>query len=76
MLAMKSMASGEPCDAQREKRWPHHSSATEPKVVFQPWDEDSDYSDTEGLFPVPSYDGFFNNQVQDVDMKDAHITEL
>ena len=52
MLAAKSMASGDPCDSQREKRWPSRSSATEPKVVFHPWEEDSDWSDTEGLFPM------------------------
>lgn len=52
MLAAKAMASGEPCDAQREQRWPSRSSATEPKVVFHPWEEDSDWSDTEGLFPM------------------------
>lgn len=73
MLAMKSMAAGEPCDAQREKRWPLHSSATEPKVVFQPWEEDSDYSDEEGLFPVPSYDELFENQNKDADKEGVDL---
>ncbi|PSS05408.1 hypothetical protein PHLCEN_2v3897 [Hermanssonia centrifuga] len=51
MVALKSMASGDPIDVQREKRWPNHASATEPKVVFQPWEEDSDFSDMEGVVP-------------------------
>lgn len=48
------MASGNQVDIQREDRWPN---ATEPsatgaglKVNFPEWMEDSDYSDTEGLF--------------------------
>jgi hypothetical protein len=39
------MASGEPIDTQREKRWPNHTSGV--KVEFKPWEEDSDYSDPE-----------------------------
>jgi len=53
MLAMKTMASGDPVDMQREKRWPNHTAAAVaqrgPKVNFTPWEEDSDYSDTEGI---------------------------
>ncbi|CAL1700743.1 unnamed protein product [Somion occarium] len=43
--ALESMASGDPIDAQREKRWPERLSATQPKVVFKPTDEDSDLTD-------------------------------
>ena len=54
LLAMKSMASGEHVDNQRETRWPNRTAATGvqgPKVQFKPWEEDSDYSDQEGLVP-------------------------
>jgi hypothetical protein len=54
LLALKSMASGDPVDIQREKRWPNHTTTTAsrgPKVEFAPWEEDSDYSDQEGLIP-------------------------
>lgn len=55
MLAMKSMALGDPVDLQREKRWPNRTGEPGPqgpkgvKVEFRPWEEDSDYSDTEGM---------------------------
>jgi hypothetical protein len=53
--ALKEMASGDPIDAQREVRWPGHLAPPIPgasgtlNVNFQPWEEDSDYSDTEGI---------------------------
>ncbi|KZT20365.1 hypothetical protein NEOLEDRAFT_1075745 [Neolentinus lepideus HHB14362 ss-1] len=55
LQALKSMASGDPVDMQREKRWPNHTegSMTGVKVQFQPWEENSDYSDSEGLMPAP-----------------------
>ncbi|KAJ3538717.1 hypothetical protein NM688_g6478 [Phlebia brevispora] len=65
LMAARSMASGEPCDAQRERRWPSRSSVTEPKVNFEPWEEDSDYSDTEGLFPTPDYPAVFDDGALD-----------
>ena len=50
------MASGDPVDLQREKRWPGRIGEPAPqgptkgmKVNFFPWEEDSDYSDTEGM---------------------------
>jgi hypothetical protein len=49
------MASGDPVDIQREKRWPGHTegSANGVKVQFMPWEEQDDYSDSEGLMPPP-----------------------
>lgn len=58
---MKEMASGGPLDMQREKRWPNRTGNTYPsapqtgagvKVRFNPWEEDSDYSDMEGFGPI------------------------
>lgn len=50
------MASGDPVDLQRENRWPGRTGEPTPqgptkgvKVGFRPWEEDSDYSDTEGM---------------------------
>ncbi|KAH7914204.1 hypothetical protein BJ138DRAFT_1110783 [Hygrophoropsis aurantiaca] len=62
LLSMKSMASGDPLDIQREKRWPRQTGTgvngavngsqvgTGVKVDFKPWEEDSDFSDQEGAF--------------------------
>lgn len=44
------MAEGDPIDIQREKRWPNHTSAGV-KVELKPWEEDSEYSDEEGVIP-------------------------
>jgi hypothetical protein len=62
LLAMKEMASGGPLDLQREKRWPNRTGNTAypcapqtgagVKVKFEPWEEDDDYSDTEGVGPI------------------------
>jgi len=50
------MASGDPLDLQREKRWPDRTSVeTKLRVPFKAWEEDSDYSDMEGLNPPPAY---------------------
>jgi hypothetical protein len=57
LLAMKSMASGDPLDIQREKRWPNRTGTAGShgvQVQFQPWEENSDYSDQEGV-SYPSY---------------------
>ncbi|KAI1795205.1 hypothetical protein LXA43DRAFT_970852 [Ganoderma leucocontextum] len=51
--AMISMASGDPLDEQREKRWPNRTVNGEPKVEFAEWEEDSDMSDMEGIFGFP-----------------------
>ena len=58
MLALQSMASGDPIDMQREKRWPNRTvtntatpqAGTGVKVNFDAWDEDEDFSDQEGIF--------------------------
>jgi len=47
---MKAMAEGDPLDMQREKRWPNQTN-TGVQVELQPWQEDSDYSDEEGILP-------------------------
>lgn len=44
------MAEGDAIDIQREKRWPNQT-ATGVKVELKPWEEDSDYSDEEGVIP-------------------------
>ncbi|KAF9821138.1 hypothetical protein IEO21_00746 [Rhodonia placenta] len=51
MAAMRSMASGDPVDEQREKRWPNRTTSTNPKVEFKAWEEDSDFDD-ENFMPV------------------------
>lgn len=43
------MASGEPLDKQRERRWPKRTDDYSTKVKRFPWEEDPDYSDTEGV---------------------------
>jgi len=55
LAALRSMASGQPLDMQREERWPAQTE-TNPlglpgvKVVRKPWEVDSDYDDMEGVF--------------------------
>jgi hypothetical protein len=44
MDALREMASGDPIDMQREKRWPNHIPESKGvKVEFSPWEEDSDW---------------------------------
>ncbi|KDR83650.1 hypothetical protein GALMADRAFT_86044 [Galerina marginata CBS 339.88] len=62
LLSMKNMADGDPVDIQREKRWPNQTPAGV-KVELQPWQEDSDYSDEEGVIPPPL--GYKPQPVQD-----------
>ncbi|KAI9574729.1 hypothetical protein HD554DRAFT_2010921 [Boletus coccyginus] len=58
MLALQSMASGDPVDMQREKRWPNRTAnntgtpqtGTGVKVNFDSWEEEEDFSDQEGIF--------------------------
>ncbi|KJA30186.1 hypothetical protein HYPSUDRAFT_61027 [Hypholoma sublateritium FD-334 SS-4] len=52
LKALENMASGDPLDMQREKRWPLQTPAGV-KVELKPWQEDSDYSDEEGVLPAP-----------------------
>ncbi|KAH9482738.1 Good for full DBP5 activity protein 2 [Psilocybe cubensis] len=52
LLSMQEMAKGDPIDIQREKRWPNQTPAGV-KVELKPWQEDSDYSDEEGVIPPP-----------------------
>ncbi|EIN10455.1 hypothetical protein PUNSTDRAFT_112307 [Punctularia strigosozonata HHB-11173 SS5] len=61
-MALMQMASGDPLDAQREKRWPKHTEAPSAqggpgglRVQFKPHEESGDASDMEGVAP-PCYD--------------------
>ncbi|KAJ6628714.1 hypothetical protein B0H10DRAFT_1777313 [Mycena sp. CBHHK59/15] len=61
LLALREMASGEPLDTQREARWPNRTgepgSTTGVTVNFEPHEENSDYSDQEGIMkPQGGYD--------------------
>ncbi|KAJ6602552.1 hypothetical protein DFH09DRAFT_1470295 [Mycena vulgaris] len=51
VLALREMAGGEPLDMQRETRWPNHTGDNNAgvKVEFEPYEEDSEYSDQEGV---------------------------
>ncbi|KAJ7764971.1 hypothetical protein DFH07DRAFT_810985 [Mycena maculata] len=53
LLALREVASGEPLDTQRELRWPNRTGEpannTGVKVKFEAYEEDSDYSDQEGV---------------------------
>jgi hypothetical protein len=49
-MALRNMAEGDPIDIQRENRWPNQTTAGV-KVELKPWEEDSDYSDEEGVIP-------------------------
>jgi len=50
------MASGDPVDLQREKRWPNRTGEGTPQgpkgiqVEWNPWEDDGEYSDQEGMF--------------------------
>lgn len=56
LSALKSMASGNQLDIQRDERWPNRMDAeSKLKVQFKPWEE-GDHSDTEGLIPMPPAD--------------------
>jgi hypothetical protein len=48
-MAVRSMARGEPLDMQRETRWPNQTNP-DIEVEWKPWQDDSDFSDTEGIF--------------------------
>ncbi|KAJ7498820.1 hypothetical protein FB451DRAFT_1203120 [Mycena latifolia] len=48
LMALREMASGEPVDTQREKRWPNRTGDGV-KVKFMPYEEESDFSDQEGV---------------------------
>jgi hypothetical protein len=50
---MMSMAGGDPVDIQRENRWPNRTNQGV-KVAFKPYEEDSDFSDEEGVVPHAS----------------------
>ena len=45
-----SMARGDPVDIQRENRWPNRTNQGV-KVAFKAYEEDSDFSDEEGVVP-------------------------
>lgn len=46
-MVFEAMASGDPIDAQKEKRWPDRLGVSGPKVEFKPSDENSDLEDDE-----------------------------
>lgn len=48
-MALEAMASGDPIDAQREKRWPDRLSVAGPKVEFKPSGENSDLEDEDEI---------------------------
>lgn len=48
MLALKSMASRGPPDAQRQQRWPMHSSANGISVDLPGLDDNPEQEDTDG----------------------------
>ncbi|KAF7301751.1 hypothetical protein MIND_00740700 [Mycena indigotica] len=48
LTALRAMVGDEPLDALREKLWPNRTPAGL-EVKFQPWEEDADYSDQEGM---------------------------
>ncbi|KAJ6598966.1 hypothetical protein DFH09DRAFT_1129679 [Mycena vulgaris] len=51
LLALREMASGDPLDTQREHRWPNRTgdNTAGVKVNFKAYEEDSDFSDQEGV---------------------------
>ncbi|GJE84206.1 hypothetical protein PsYK624_002820 [Phanerochaete sordida] len=49
ILCLKSMASGDSIDTQREKRWPGQTSATENKTIFSPYEDDVDEDEPEDI---------------------------
>ncbi|PPQ99064.1 hypothetical protein CVT24_003624 [Panaeolus cyanescens] len=49
MLALEAMASGAPVDEQSQQRWPKQAPTNGVKVPLQAWQEDSDFSDMEGV---------------------------
>ncbi|KAH9899896.1 hypothetical protein C8Q73DRAFT_681374 [Cubamyces lactineus] len=60
--ALIAMASGDPVDQQREQRWPKRTEDNQPKVEFRDWEEDSDYSDLEGVMgPLVANPGVDND---------------
>ncbi|KDQ64564.1 hypothetical protein JAAARDRAFT_28209 [Jaapia argillacea MUCL 33604] len=66
--ALKAMASGDPVDLQRDKRWPNSTAKTNGiKVEFKPWEETDDYDeDLEALMPP----------LKDVDLGPANETPV
>ncbi|TFK43450.1 hypothetical protein BDQ12DRAFT_675007 [Crucibulum laeve] len=56
LLAMKEMAEGDPLDIQREQRWPNRTGTGGVQVQLKAWEEDSDYSDEEGILPAVDID--------------------
>jgi hypothetical protein len=48
LMAVRSMAGGLPLDLQRECRWPNQTNPVI-EVEWKPWQDDSDFSDTEGV---------------------------
>jgi hypothetical protein len=61
------MAEGDQLDMQREQRWPNQTT-TGVQVEVQPWQEDDDYSDEEGIFGfIPANQNATTEQGKDAD---------
>ncbi|KAH8113271.1 hypothetical protein DFH11DRAFT_1856907 [Phellopilus nigrolimitatus] len=75
LLALKSMASGNQLDIQREERWPNQTEGSAEtgstvKVKHNAWDEDSDYSDMEGAFGRPVDGRMIDQQLSGLTVSD------
>jgi len=75
--ALMEMASGNQIDAQREVRWPKHTEPAAPgttaslKVNFEPWEEDSDVDELEGMVLRQVIDGeLVEKSFADLDLSD------
>ncbi|KIJ56794.1 hypothetical protein M422DRAFT_72928 [Sphaerobolus stellatus SS14] len=70
LIALKEMASADPLDKQRAKRWPGQDSQVKAgggksvSVEWKPYQVDSDYDDMEGIFPPPKR-GYDSDDSQD-----------
>ncbi|KAH8813461.1 hypothetical protein DL96DRAFT_1535635 [Flagelloscypha sp. PMI_526] len=51
LLSFESMVGGENIDEQRKRRWPNREVA-KLKIRFQPYDEDPEYDDQEGVLGI------------------------
>ncbi|KAF5344148.1 hypothetical protein D9758_008845 [Tetrapyrgos nigripes] len=63
LMACKEMAGGEPLDKQREARWPNQTGS-ELEVKRKPWEEDSDYSDEEGLMGSMDPGEYYSDELE------------
>ncbi|TDL29582.1 hypothetical protein BD410DRAFT_780030 [Rickenella mellea] len=84
LLAMKAMASGNQLDVQREERWPHHNKGdvitpgSALKVQFNAWEEEEDYSDTEGVMAssIPHHEVEVATKLMSIDDEEIKDEEM